>query len=92
MTEPPLDPQREYEALAEALQIFQAQESRPTPQTLIALQQAVACATKAWQQCEPLRPTREKEFRYQVIRLKLLLAAAYQTLDAHSGGRLPWAA
>ena len=35
MTEPPLDPQREYEALAEALQIFQAQESQPTPQATI---------------------------------------------------------
>jgi hypothetical protein len=56
MTEPPLDPQIEYEALAEALQIFQAQESQPTPQAIIALHQAVARAAQAWQQCEPLRP------------------------------------
>jgi len=92
MTEPPLDPQREYEALAEALQIFQAQESQPTPHAIIALHQAVARAATAWQQCEPLRPTREKEFRYHVIRLKLLVAGACQTLDAHSGLRLPRAA
>jgi len=45
-----------------------------------------------WQRCESVRATREKEFRYQVVRLKLLLAGAYQTLDALPGGRLPRAA
>ena len=85
MIEHPLDPQREYDALAEALQSFHAQEAQPTVQAITALQEAVVCATEAWQQCEPLRATREKEFRYHVVKLKLLLAGAYQTLDALPG-------
>ena len=92
MTEPSLDPQMEYEALAEALQLFHAQEAQPTTQSLTTLQEAVARATHVWQRCESVRATREKEFRYQVVRLKLLLAGAYQTLDALPGGRLPRAA
>jgi hypothetical protein len=92
MTAHPLDPQVEYEALAEALQAFQAQEAEPTSQTIPALQEAVARATDVWQQCEPLRAPREKEFRYHVVKLKMLLAGAYQTRAATAGFPLSQAA
>ena len=59
MTEPLLDPQMEYEALADALQLFQAQEAPPTAQSITALQEAVARAIDAWQRCEAVRATRE---------------------------------
>src|SRR5689334_21293481 len=82
MTEHSLDPQRAYEALAEAFHRFQQQEAEPTSQRITALQDAVVRATEAWQRCEPLRATREREFRYHVVKLKLLLAGATQRLDA----------
>jgi hypothetical protein len=79
MSEPPLDPQRAYEALAEALRLFYAQP--PTDQALTAVREAVTQATEVWQRCEWQRATSTKEFRAHVVRLKLLLAGVYQTLD-----------
>ena len=92
MIDHPLNPQIEYEMLADALQRFQAQGAPQTAQTITALQEAVARAAHAWWRCEPLRATREKEFRYHVIRLKLLVAGVAQTLDALPGGFLSRAA
>ena len=86
------DPQAEYEVLADALQLFHEHPEHVPAAAITALQEAVARATKAWQRCEPVRATREKEFRYHVVRLKLLLAGAYQTLDALPGVRLSRAA
>lgn len=76
------DPQDEYETLADALRIFHNSQESPTLHAIAELQDAVACVTEAWQRCEAQRATREKEFRYHVIRLKLLLAGAHQTLEA----------
>ena len=56
------------------------------------LQEAVSRATEVWQHCEPLRATREKEFRYHVVKLKLLVASAHQLLDTFSEARLSQAA
>ena len=83
MPEPPLDPQRAYEALAEALRLFYAQP--PTDQALTAVRDAVIHATEVWQRCELHRATSTKEFRAHVVRLKLLLAGVYQTLDVLPG-------
>jgi hypothetical protein len=83
MTEPPLDPQRAYEALAEALRLFYAHP--PTAQALSAVREAVTQATEVWQRCEWQRATSTKEFRAHVVRLKLLLAGVYRTLDLHPG-------
>jgi hypothetical protein len=83
MPEPPLDPQRAYEALAEALRLFYAQP--PTDQALTAVWDAVTHATEVWQRCEVHRATSTKEFRAHVLRLKLLLAGVYQTLDVLPG-------
>ena len=83
MTEPPLDPQRAYEALAEALRLFYAQP--PTDQGLTAVRDAVTHATVVWQRCEWQRATSTKEFRAHVVRLKLLLAGVCQTLDLLPG-------
>ena len=92
MSEHPLNPQLAYEALAAAVQRFQLQEAEPTAQRITALQEAVMRATEVWQRCEPLRAAREKEFRYHVVKLKLLLAGAAQTLEAVSGLPLSQAA
>ena len=86
------DPRNEYETLAEALRVFHADQHSPTPHAITALQDVVARVTDAWQQCEVHRATREKEFRYHVVRLKLLLAGAYQTLETLSGAPLSKAA
>ena len=83
MTEPTLDPQRTYKALAEALQLFYAQP--PTEQALTAVRDAVTRATEVWQKCELQRATSTKEFRSHVVRLKLLLAGVYRTLDVLPG-------
>ena len=83
MTEPSLDPQRAYEALAEALQLFYAHP--PTEQALTAVWDAVTRATEVWQKCEVQRAISTKEFRAHVVRLKLLLAGVHQTLDLLSG-------
>ena len=83
MTDPPLDPQRAYEALAEALCLFYAHP--PTAQALTAVREAVTQATEVWQRCEVQRATSTKEFRAHVVRLKLLLAGVYQTLDLLPG-------
>ena len=79
MSEPPLDPQRAYEALAEALRLFYAHP--PTDQALTAVRDAVTHATEVWQRCEVQRATSTREFRAHVVRLELLLAGVYQTLD-----------
>jgi hypothetical protein len=79
MTEPPLDPQHAYEALAEALRLFYAHPS--TEQAFTAVWDAVTYATEVWQRCELQRTTSTKEFRVHVVRLKLLLAGVSQTLD-----------
>jgi hypothetical protein len=92
MTEHPLTPQLAYEALAEAGLSFQLQEAEPTAQRITALQEAVMRVTEVWQRCEPVRAAREEEFRYHVVKLKLLLASAAQTLDAVSGLPLSQAA
>jgi hypothetical protein len=89
MTDHPLDPQAEYEALAAALQ--RAHEHQD-PAARTALHAAVVRATAAWQRGEAVRATREKEFRYHVVKLKLLVAGAAQTLAALSGLSLPEAA
>ena len=83
MTEPPLDPQRAYEALAVALRLFYAHP--PTDQARTAVREAVTQATEVWQRCEVQRATSTKEFRAHVVRLKLLLAGVYQTLDLFPG-------
>ena len=59
MTDHPLDPQVEYEALAAALQRAHDHQD-PTART--ALHAAVVRATAAWQRCEAVRTTREKEW------------------------------
>ena len=87
MTEPQLDPQHAYEALAEALHLFYAQP--PTDQALIAVRDAVTRATEIWQQCESHRATSTKAFRVHVVRLRLLLAGVYRTLDGLPGVPLP---
>ena len=46
---------------------------------------AVTQATEVWQKCEWHRATSTKEFRAHVVRLKLLLAGVYQTLDLLPG-------
>jgi hypothetical protein len=79
MTDPPLDPQRASEALAAALRLFYAHP--PTDQARTAVWEAVTHATEVWQRCEWQRATSTKEFRAHVVRLKLLLAGVYQTLD-----------
>jgi len=79
MNDPPLNPQRAYEALAEALRLFYAQP--PTDQALKVMQDAVSHATEIWQRCEVQRVTSTKEFRAHVVRLKLLLAGVPRTLD-----------
>jgi len=79
MTEPPLDPQRAYEALAEALRLFYAHP--PTAQALTAVRDVVTQATEVWQRCERQRAISTKKFRTHVVRLKLLLAGVYQTRD-----------
>ena len=83
MTEPPLDPQRASEALAEALRLFYAR--LPTAQARTAVREAVTQATEVWQRCESQRATSTKEFRAHVVRLKLLLAGVSQTLDLRPG-------
>jgi hypothetical protein len=83
MTEPPLDPQHAYEALAKALRLFYAHP--PTEQALTAVREAVTHAREVWQRCEVQRATSTKEFRAHVVRLKLLLAGVYQTLDLLPG-------
>jgi hypothetical protein len=83
MTDPPLDPQRTYEALAEALCLFYAHP--PTTQALTAVQEAVTQATAVWQRCERQRASSTKEFRAHVVRLKLLLAGVSRTLDLRPG-------
>ena len=83
MTEPPLDPQRACEALAEALRLFYAHP--PTDQARTAVREAVTQATEVWQRCEVQRATSTKEFRAHVVRLKLLLAGVYQTLALRPG-------
>ena len=89
MTDPLLDPQAEYEAVTAALQrVHDAQD----PAALTTLHEAIVHATAIWHRCEPLRTKREKEFRYQVVKLKLLLAGAHQTLEALEGAHLPKAA
>ena len=79
MSEPPLDPQRAYEALAAALRLFYVHPL--TAQARTAVREAVTQATEVWQRCEWQRATSTKEFRAHVVRLKLLLAGVYQTLD-----------
>lgn len=86
------DPRNEYETLAEALRVFHADQHSSTAHALTALQDTVARVTAAWQRCETHRMTREKEFRYHVVRLKLLLAGALQTLETLSGAPLSKAA
>ena len=83
MSEPPLDPQRACEALAEALCLFYAHP--PTDPALTAVREAVTQATEVWQQCERQRATSTKEFRAHVVRLKLLLAGVSRTLDLRPG-------
>lgn len=83
MTDPPLDPQRAYEALAEALRLFYTQP--PTDHALTEVRDAVTHATEVWQRCELQRATSTKAFRAHVVRLKLLLAGVYQTLDTLPG-------
>jgi hypothetical protein len=75
------DPRNEYETLADALRIFQESHEHRTPDAIAELQDVVARVTEAWQQCEAQRTSREKEFRYHVVRLKILLAGAHQTLE-----------
>ena len=87
MSNHPLDPQLAYEVLAEALQTCQAQGMALTDQGLTALREAIACAMEVWQQCEPLRATREKEFRYHVVKLKMLLAGAAVEVATTKTGR-----
>jgi hypothetical protein len=87
MTDPPLDPQRASEALAAALRLFYAHP--PTDQALTAVREAVTQATEVWQWCEVQRATSTKEFRAHVVRLKLLLAGVYQTLDLLPGVPCP---
>ena len=86
------DPQHEYETLAEALRVFHADQHSPTPHAITVLQDTVARVTDAWQRCEAHRTAREKEFRYHVVRLKLLLAGALQILETLSGAPLSKAA
>jgi hypothetical protein len=83
MTEPPLDPQCAYEALAQALRLFYAQP--PTDQTLTTVRDAVTHAAEVQRKCELQRATSTKEFRAHVVRLRLLLAGVYQTLDVLPG-------
>jgi hypothetical protein len=83
MTDPPLDPQRAYEALAEALCLFYAHP--PTDPALTAVREVVTQATAVWQRCERQRATSTKEFRAHVVRLKLLLAGVSRTLDLRPG-------
>ena len=83
MSDPPLDPQRAYEALAEALRLFYAQP--PIDPALTAVREAVTHATEVWQRCEVQRATSTKEFRAHVVRLKLLLAGVSRTLDLRPG-------
>ena len=83
MSEPPLDPQRACEALAEALCLFYAHP--PTDQALTAVREAVTQATAVWQRCEGQRASSTKEFRAHVVRLKLLLAGVSRTLDLRPG-------
>ena len=87
MTEPPLDPQRAYEALAVALRLFYAHP--PTDQARTAVREAVTQATEVWQRCEWQRAISTKEFRAHVVRLKLLLAGVSWTLDPRPGVPLP---
>ena len=83
MTDPPLDPQRACEALAEALRLFYAHP--PTTQALRAVQEAVTQATAVWQRCEGQRTTSPKQVRAHVLRLKVLLAGVSRTLDLRPG-------
>lgn len=92
MTDDSRDPRQAYDALAGAMQTFQTQAPRPTGQDVAALREAVARATEVWQHCEPMRAARGKEFRYHVVKLKLLLAGAAQALEDFSDGPLPAAA
>jgi hypothetical protein len=87
MTEPSLDPQRAYEALAEALRLFYAQP--PTDQARTAVRDAVTHAAEVWQRCELQRATSTKAFRAHVVRLKLLLAGVYQTVAILPGMSCP---
>ena len=79
MTEPPLDPQRTYEALATALRLFYAHP--PTEQARTAVREAVTRAREVWERCEGQRASSTKEFRAHVVRLKLLLAGVSRVLD-----------
>ena len=92
MTELQLDPQNAYETLAEALHIFREQQEQPPVHAITDLRNAVARAAEVWRGCEPLRATRDKEFRSHLVKLKLLLAGAYQTLEAFNEAHLPQAA
>ena len=84
-----LDPQRECEVLAEALQRFYAHPAPPPVPAIMAVREAVARATEVWQRCERQRTTSSKAFRAHVVRLKLLLAGVYQTLDILPAMPLP---
>lgn len=86
------DPRTEYETLAEALRIFHVYRDHPPSHAITELRDTVAHVTDAWQQCEAHRTTQEKEFRYHVVRLKLLLAGAHHILDALSETGLSQAA
>jgi hypothetical protein len=83
------DPRHAYETLAEALLVFRDHQDHPTAHAITELHAAVDRVTEAWQRCEAQRATQEKEFRYHVVRLKILLAGAYQTLEALSDAHLP---
>ena len=77
-----LEPQHAYETLADALRLFHESQDHPTSHAITELQAAVERITEAWQRCEAQCVTGEKEFRYHVVRLKILLAGAHQTLEA----------
>lgn len=89
MTDHALDPQRECEALADALRRFYEHAAPPPVPAMRAVREAVARATEVWQSCERQRGTSTKEFRFHVVRLKLLLAGVSQTLDVSPDLPLP---
>jgi|FLYL01.1.fsa_nt_gi predicted RNA-binding Zn-ribbon protein involved in translation (DUF1610 family) len=77
----PLDPRREHDALYSALCDFQAQwEQHRTVQAVFDFCDAVERANEALIALEK-KPEQDKEYRLQVVRLKILLTAARQQLE-----------
>src|SRR5262249_45819312 len=84
-----LDPRAEHDALYDALGLFQARwEQQRTAQAVFDFCEAVERANEAVTVCERQKSEQDQEFRFQVVRLKVLLTAAVREHEQIRRGTL----